>query len=541
MDKFKTFSSAGAALVVCFLLAVPSLGAGSGQAPDTEQVNAKIREEGWENPQVMRTLHFLTDRYGPRLTGSPNHENAARWAIRQMEEWGFENAHLEPFDFGRPGWLNERFAVHMIAPIKDHLDGEVLAWTPSTPGAVTAPVFHLIPPDGPTEAELAAFFEARRADVAGKIILVGDHRELGVSFQAPSKRRDDEQLRRQYDPENPQPGGRGGRRGGRGPQQTDPDVLSARDVAARIDQFLIDNGAVVRLNDGARQHGQIRAFSNRTYDPARVLPTAILRNEDFGRIARLIEYGDGVVLEVEILNRDYPQGITVYNAIAEIPGTDKADEVIMLGGHLDSWHAATGATDNATGCTVMMEAARILQAIGVRPRRTIRVALWGGEEQGLLGSQAYVAEHFGSVEDPKTDFYKFGGYFNIDSGTGRARGASVFGPPEASAILRAALGPFEELGVMGALSSSSRRRGGSDHTSFNEAGLPGISMSQDPIEYGSHTWHTNLDTYERVVEDDLKSSAIVIAAAVYQLAMRDELLPRFSTEEMPQRPDGQGR
>jgi Zn-dependent M28 family amino/carboxypeptidase len=212
----------------------------------------------------------------------------------------------------------------------------------------------------------------------------------------------------------------------------------------------------------------------------------------------------------------------------------------MLGGHLDSWHAATGATDNATGVTVMMEAARILQAIGVQPRRTLRVALWGGEEQGLLGSQAYVAEHFGTFEDPKPGYAKFGGYFNIDSGTGRARGASVFGPPAAAAVLRAAFAPFEErFGIMGARETESRRRGGSDHTSFNEAGLPGIGMQQDPIEYNSHTWHTNLDTYERAVEDDLKSSAIVIAAAVYQLAMADEPLPRFTPEQMPARPGGQ--
>lgn len=526
------------ALLVSVVL-LPVASATAPQAPDTEQVNAKIREEGWENSQVMRTLHFLTDRYGPRLTGSPNYENAAKWAIQQMEDWGFANAHLEGWDFGRPGWLNERFSVHMIAPVKDALVGEVLAWTPSTDGAVTAGVFHLVAPEGPTEAELETFFSRVRADVAGKIVLVGEPAEPGVSFDPANKRRDDEQLRQQYDPDR-EPAARGGRRGrgGRGPAP-DPDVLSTREVATRVDQFLIDNGAVVRINDGGRVHGQIRAFSNRAYDSEEALPTAILRNEDFGRIARLLEYGDSVVLEVEIVNRDYPQGQTVYNAIAEVPGTDKADEVIMLGGHLDSWHAATGATDNATGVTVMMEAARILNAIGVRPRRTIRVALWGGEEQGLLGSQAYVAEHFGTAEDPKPEFDKFGGYFNIDSGTGRARGGSVFGPPEAAAVLRQAFAPFEDLGVMGARATSSRRRGGTDSTSFNEAGLPGIGMQQDPIEYNSHTWHTNLDTYERAIEDDLKSSAIVIAAAVYQLAMRDELLPRFSAAEMPERPGGQ--
>ena len=208
----------------------------------------------------------------------------------------------------------------------------------------------------------------------------------------------------------------------------------------------------------------------------------------------------------------------------------------MLGGHLDSWHSATGATDNAIGCAVMMEAARILKAIGVKPRRTIRVALWGGEEQGLLGSKAYVKQHFGTFENPKPEYAKFAGYFNVDSGTGRIRGASVFGPPEAAAMLREILTPFEDFGVMGAIATRSRASGGTDSTSFNEAGLPGIGLGQDPIEYGSYTWHTNLDTYERIIEDDVKKSAAAIASAVYHLAMRDEMLPRFSKETMPAPP-----
>ena len=208
----------------------------------------------------------------------------------------------------------------------------------------------------------------------------------------------------------------------------------------------------------------------------------------------------------------------------------------MLGGHLDSWHAATGATDNAVGVAVMMEAARILAAIGVEPRRTIRVALWGGEEQGLLGSQAYVKEHYGTVEEPTPQHAKFGGYFNIDAGTGRARGAQVFGPPAAGAVLDEVLAPFRDLGVIGARTTVSRRRAGSDHTSFNAAGLPGISVQQDPIQYDSHTWHSNLDTYERVLEQDAIASATAIAAAVYHLAMRDELLPRFDAASMPRLP-----
>ena len=208
----------------------------------------------------------------------------------------------------------------------------------------------------------------------------------------------------------------------------------------------------------------------------------------------------------------------------------------MLGGHLDSWHAATGATDNAIGCAIMMEAARILKMLGVKPRRTIRVALWSGEEEGLLGSQAYVKEHFGSFEDPKRGYEKFGGYFNIDSGTGRVRGAGVFGPPEGANIMREILKPFKDDGVVGAVASRSRALGGSDNTSFSNAGLPGIGMGQDPIEYQSNTWHTNLDTYERILEDDVKKDAVEVAWCVYQLAMRDDLLPRFATADMPPKP-----
>jgi len=262
----------------------------------------------------------------------------------------------------------------------------------------------------------------------------------------------------------------------------------------------------------------------------------VMSNEDYGRITRILADGTDVTLEFNIVNHVYPEGTTSYNTVAEIPGSDKADEVIMLGGHLDSWHAATGATDNAIGCAIMMEAARILKTLGVKPRRTIRVALWSGEEEGLLGSIAYVKEHFGSFENPKPGYEKFGGYFNIDSGTGRVRGASVFGPPEASTIMAGILAPFKNDGLFGTAQSRSRTLGGSDNTSFNNAGLPGIGMGQDPIEYQTHTWHTNLDTYERILEDDVKKDAVEVAWGVYQLAMRDDLLPRFSKDAMPPRP-----
>jgi carboxypeptidase Q len=240
-----------------------------------------------------------------------------------------------------------------------------------------------------------------------------------------------------------------------------------------------------------------------------------------------------VTIEAAIVDKVYPEGKTSYNAIAEIPGTDKKDEVVMLGGHLDSWHSATGATDNAIGCAVMMEAARLLKAAGVQPRRTIRVALWSGEEEGLLGSLAYVRQHFGTAEAPKPEFATFNGYLNVDSGTGRVRGASVFGPDEDANILREALASFKDLKFEGVMPTRSRATGGTDSTSFNNAGLPGIGFGQDPIEYSSHTHHTNLDTYERIIEQDVRDSAVVIAAALYELAMSDQMLPRFPAGEMP--------
>jgi len=342
----------------------------------------------------------------------------------------------------------------------------------------------------------------------------------------------DEQIKLRYSlgpnatPSSPRPGN--------SPTPTPkPGALDNAQINDQLDKFLVDNNVALRVNDAGMDKGMVRAFSNRTFDINRVVPTVVMRNEDYGRISRLLADKTEVRLEFDIRNRTVPDGVTSYNVIGEIAGSDKKDEVVMLGGHLDSWHSATGATDNAIGCAVMMEAARILKAIGVKPRRTIRVALWSGEEEGLLGSQAYVKAHFGSAENPTPEYSKFGGYFNIDMGTGRARGMSVFGPPETAAPLREAMLPFADLGVAGAINSTSRGLGGSDYTSFNAAGLPGISVGQDPIEYFNTTWHTNLDTYERVIESDVKSSAAVIAAAVYALAMRDELLPRFKGSDMP--------
>jgi hypothetical protein len=524
------------AIALVLFLGIPVVGlsasSSAGMSTEDDAIIEKIRTEGWDHSQVMEILHHFTDVYGPRLTGSPNLVNAQKWAVKQMEEWGMENGALEGFEWGNVGWLNEYLSAHIISPVTDDLVGEVLAWTPSTPGTVRAQVFMLDLPEDPTEETLNAYLDSIADDIEGKVVFNGEYTYVPVNFEPPAKRRSDEEMRERYDPDREPPQ----RQRPQMPER-DPNILTARQIAPIVSQFLVDHNAAVSVQDAARPHGQVRAFSNRTYDIEQAVPTVILRNEDYGRISRLVTHGHDVELEFTIINRIYPEGRTVYNAVAEIPGTDLADEVIIIGGHLDSWHASTGATDNATGTSTMMEAARILMAIGAQPRRTIRVALWTGEEQGLLGSAAYVEEHYGSFEDPKPEFDKFAGYFNIDSGTGKVRGASVFGPPAAGDMLREILAPFEDLGVMGARSTDSRRRGGSDYTSFNHAGLPGVSLGQDPIEYGTHTWHTNLDSYERVLEDDLKSSAIVVAALVYELAMRDEMLPRFSAEQMPELPE----
>jgi carboxypeptidase Q len=498
-------------------------------------INAAIRFEGLNNSHVMRTLHVLTDIHGPRLTGSPSLKAAGEWAVQQLESWGLENGRLEPWEWGRPGWTNEFATGAILSPIRGMLRFEVLAWTPGTGGTVTGRAFHLIPPDRPTEADLEAYLESIAEEVAGAMVLVGPHRSVPVNFTPPAPRRTDEQLAALFDPAAA-PAQAGGRRGARGaapgaPQS--PAGLTAAQVSLRVDRFLVRQRARVRINDAGRPHGQVAAFSNPTYDIEQAVPTVVLRNEDYGRISRILAHGTPVELQFTIVNQTHPEGRTAYNAIAEIPGTDLRDELVMIGAHLDSWHAATGATDNAVGSSVMMEVARILQAIGIQPRRTIRLALWSGEEQGLLGSQAYVAEHFGTFEDPKPDFPRLAAYLNIDHGTGRVRGASVFGPPAAAATMREILKPFADLGVVGAAAATSRTVGGTDHASFNRAGLTGINFAQDPIEYSSHTHHTNLDTYERVIEEDAVASAIVIASVVYHLAMRDEPLSRFSAAEMP--------
>ncbi len=510
---------------------------------------SRIKTEEMEHSQAMKTLHMLTDRYGPRLTGSPNFENAANWVVKQMTEWGFQNAHLEPWDFGHPGWLNMRAEGYMVTPIHGDLTFRVLSWTPSTKGTVSAVAVEVEIPHGPpaaatdaaagrgpaaprfeqpTRAEFDAGVAALKGKVKGKVVLVGKAAVVPVNFNPPALRRGEGD-------------GRGGfGRGGRGtPPVPDPNRMTAAQVNEAFDQFLVSAGALVRVNDAGMDHGLIRAFQNRTYDVAKAVPTVVLRNDDYGRIERLLTDGDEVKLAFTIQNESFPKGVTSYNVVGEIPGSDKADEVVMLGGHLDSWHSATGATDNAIGSTMMLEAARVIHAMGLKPRRTIRVGLWSGEEEGLLGSAAYVKSHFGTFEDQKAEYAKLDCYFNIDSGTGRVRGAGVFGPAEAANIITAALAPFKDWMAGTANATTSRATGGTDSTNFNAAGLPGVGLQQDPIEYQSFTWHTQLDTYERVVPEDVKQAATEIASMVWTVANLDQMIPRLPKDQMPA-PTGRG-
>jgi len=562
-------SRVGGLMLGCLLLAAVPVAA---PAPEAPEVYAQIRAEETNNSKIMWIIHEVADVYGPRVTGTPNLKAADDWAVRTMASWGLANTHLEPWTFQPesaatpvPGWENVDLVAEAVTPFHGQLMAKPLAWTPSTKGAVTAQVVLIDPPGmapprgggfnffggsppppepkwaappmpaAPkpadpkqlTQAELDAYLNSVKEKVHGAIVFVGKHVQVPEEMNPAPMRRSEDEWKSRFDAKNPRPF--------RFPEQPKlPEgQLTRQEVSRQVDQFLVDNGALVRVNDAGRAHGVIVAQQNATYDWTRAVPTLVMRNEDYGRISRLMDDGTAVTLKIDIQNKEYPEGTTVYNAIGEIPGSDKKDEIVMLGGHFDSWHDATGATDNGIGASMMLEAVRILTTLHVQLRRTIRIALWSGEEEGLLGSLAYVEQHFGSFENRKPEFAKLDAYFNIDSGTGKPRGGSVFGPPGAADMVRDAMTPFAEWGFMGVTPSDSRRVGGTDSTSFSNAGLPGIGLAQDAFDYGSFTHHTNLDNYERIYEEDVREGAVEIASAVYAVAMADQMLPRFKDSEMP--------
>jgi hypothetical protein len=545
------------AAVLAFAIALPLRAQQSSPEKIDDAMNAKIRAEGTDHSKLMWIEHYLTDVYGPRPVGSPNHVAAANWAVKTMTEFGMKNAHLEPFTWRGVGWLPGRATGFITSPVKANLKFEAVPWSPSTKGTVSGAVVSVVAPENPTEAELNAYLVSVAPKVKGGIVMVGPPPLAPVNFNERPKRTPDDQVKARYQPQDANAAGRGGRGGGPGggpggfgggrgnvPAPVEG-RLTAQQVNQRIATLLRENMPALRLTAQGpgripgvivAQNGAGQIYDDTTPQP----PAVILRNDDYGRIFRIIADGTPVSVEFNISNQFFPEGKTSYVTVAEIPGTDKSDEVVMLGGHLDSWTSATGATDNAIGCAIMMEAARILLATGAQPRRTIRVALWSGEEQGELGSFDYVKQHFGSAEAPGKEFGKLDAYWNIDDGTGRVRGASIFGPPEAASILAQILKPFEDFGVFGASASAARVEGGSDNGAFAVAGLPGIGTQQDPIEYNSTTWHTNLDTYERIVPEDVIRNAILSASVALHLANRDDMLPRFAPDKMPPVPAGRG-
>ena len=514
------------AFVLITSLAAMSVAAQTTVVDATEQ----IREEALERSRVMEWVHTLTDYYGARLTGSPTLEAAGEWALEEMTSWGFQNATKDEWDWGNPGWENTFYAGHMISPSRQALYAEVLGWTPGTDGPVRGNAVHITLPTDVTQEQLDSFIDSIRADLPGSIVLIGDG-SPSATRDMPERMADEDAAQRFVPGADASQG-----RGYTPPTPREDGILAPFQIRSQIDAAVLESGASVVVTPSTMEHGLIRAFSNRTYDVEQALPTVVMRNEDYNRITRLLEQGTDVELEFDIRNNVYPEGATEYNYTIDIPGTDLANEIVFIGGHIDSWHAGTGATDNATGVAVMMDAARIIHELGLQPRRTIRLAFWTGEEQGLLGSRAYVQKHFGTFEDPKPEYDDVVAYLNLDSGTGRIRGALVFGPTEAAEVLHEIVQPMADLGVAGATETNSRRLGGSDYTAFNQAGLPGVSLSQDPIRYFTTTWHTNFDTYDHVLEDDLRQAVAVVATMAYELATRDEKLPRFADEDMPARP-----
>lgn len=510
------------------------------QSPERVDLNAmtRIRQEGLTNSKVMETVAMLTDVIGPRLTGSPSLKRANEWTRDQLTTWGMANAHLEAWGpFGR-GWSLEHCSVHMVAPQASPLIAVPKAWTPGTNGVKRGKIIR-VPKVPESEADLAPL----KGKLAGAIVLTGTERELKPLDKPILSRYSDEQLHEMTAVEF----GRSGR-------QFDRDALARRIAfGSSWTKFLQDEGAIGVIEPSGWDRGVVRVSGTRAYKAGEPdgVPALVMGIEHFNRIARLIDRKIDVELELDIRTTFHTADNMAYNTIAEIPGTDrnKKDEIVMCGAHLDSWHSGTGATDNATGSAVMMEAMRILKAAGVQPRRTIRIALWSGEEQGLYGSEAYVAKNFAEWPEPtdpaeiakpsflrkpvgpiklKPDHGKLSAYFNLDNGTGRIRGIYAEGNAALDPIFRAWIEPLRDLGVT---TVTSRGTGSTDHAPFKEAGLPGFQFVQDEVEYsvsgaGGLTHHSNMDVYDRVQREDLIQASIVVAAFLYNAAMRDEMLPR---------------
>lgn len=514
----------------CLVVVAAAVTLNAQERVDTAAVQ-KIRDEGLNRSHVMETLFWLTDRHGPRLTGSPSFEAAGDWAIQQLEAWGVQNVRKERFPFGQ-GWSLVRFSAQMTEPQVMPIIGMPKAWTPGTGGPVTADAVLVTLVTAEDAAKLKGTLQGKivlpqpaRAVrmLDGRIVLRMNEKEIEEALSTP-----------------PPPSGRGQ---GRGQTQARP----ARLTSSQITAFYKAEGVVAVLDRGSDSDTSAGGSelswrtqrtdggtvfvggASRTEDPDGTVPQATIAVEHYNRMVRLLEHKVPVKVSLDIETRYHPETDARpngFNIIGEIPGTDKADEIVVIGAHFDSWHGATGATDNATGSAAMMEVLRIIRATGLEPRRTIRIALWGAEENGLIGSRHYVTTHLGSPEAPQPGLAKHVAYFNIDNGTGKIRGIWMQGNPAVAPIFGSWIAPLKDLGVelLGPRSVTS-----TDHVSFDRVGVPAFQFIQERYEYNSRTHHSNMDFYDRVQADDLKQIATVVAVCAWQAATRDEPLPRKGT------------
>jgi len=495
------------------------------EAPDL-QMQTRIRQEEFRNSKIMEIASGLMDFVGPRLTGSPNMKRANEWTRDKLTEFGLANAHLESWGpFGR-GWSYEACSLRLIAPDVTQLWAMPRAWSAATNGVIRGTPIKV-------KLETKEDLDKNKGKLAGKFVLLGDPAEIKPHEKAQFQRYDEKSLADLGQYEIP----------GK-PRFTREEAIKRRAFFRALIPFLTEEKPLAVIVPGAGDYGTFHVQSAGSYrdGEAYPVPSVVLSDEQYGRLARLLDQGKQPELELNVVAHDYPNAET-FNTIAELPGTDKKSEVVMLGAHLDSWHGGTGATDNGAGSVVAMEVMRVLKTIGVAPRRTIRIGLWSGEEQGLLGSRAYVSQHFASRPEPpeserdlpsafrtptgpltiKPEHAKLAGYFNLDNGTGKVRG--VYSQENAAVvpIFEAWLEPLKDLG---AATVTMRNTGGTDHLSFDAVGLPGFQFIQDAVEYETRTHHTNYDVYERLQRDDLMQAVVVMATFVWEAANRPEMLPR---------------
>ena len=476
----------------------------------------KIKQEAFQNSKVMDHMFYLTEVHGPRLAGSPRYKAAADWVVKTLKEWGVENAHLEAWGpFGR-GWENRKFVAAMTEPAYVPLIGAAQAWTASTEGVVSGePVLAVLR----TEEDLAKF----KGKLAGKIVLTSPLVEVTLHDKAEGNRYTDQELAELAMAQLGGPMMRGPQAPG-GP----PNFAQMQQFRRKLNDFLREEKVGVVVTAGRGDLGTYFTSNGGSRDPKdpQTPPSIVLTAEHYNRIYRLLDRKQAVKLDIEIQNQWFDPDQNNFNVVADIPGTGKhKDEVVMIGGHLDTWHAATGATDNSTGSAVMMEVMRILKKLNLKLDRTVRIGLWDAEEEGLLGSRAYVAKHFANRTDMKTlpEWEKLSAYYNVDNGAGKIRGIYLQGNEMCRPVFETWMAAFKDLG---AATVTIRNTGGTDHQSFDAVGLPGFQFIQDPLDYMTRTHHTNMDTLERVPRADMMQMSAIVAALVVQTANRPEMLPR---------------